>query len=287
MSQSQCLLAYFGHHKCASSWLAMICSEVCRDLKLRREIVWSEEVFSRDLRSFVDSRRPDFLIYTNAHYDFVRTGLSRYRGFHVVRDPRDVCVSAYFSHRNTHRIDSWPELVEHRERLRSVSKDEGLLLDMDFLAGHFEEMASWPANAENVLELKMEALTENPYAELLGVFGFLGLVDPDDFDAGKRLLFVLSKACRRLEAVTQGVLSIPFYLRRLPAERLLGIVWEQDFKKKSGGRERGSEDPGSHYRKGVSGDWRNHFTERHVEHFKRKHNDLLLRYGYESNEDWS
>jgi hypothetical protein len=204
----------------------------------------------------------------------------------MVRDPRDVCVSGYFSHRNTHRTDSWPELVEHRERLRSLPQEEGLLLDMEFVAHHLEEMRSWPAKVEGVLTLRMEEVTADPYGELLQAFGHLGLLDPRDLDADRRLVYVLSKACRRIESLTGDRIRLPFAPARLPAERLLGIVWEHDFKKKTGGREQGAEDRGSHYRKGVPGDWRNHFTERHVRYFKERYNDLLLLYGYESGDDW-
>jgi len=70
-------------------------------------------------------------------------------------------------------------------------------------------------------------------------------------------------------------------------ERLVGIVWANDFSKMTGGRERGQEDPQSHYRKGVSGDWRTHFTAKYVDYFKEMHNPLLLKLGYEGDPDWS
>ncbi len=286
MSRERSLLAFYGHHKCASSWLAHICSEVCRELGLRREIVWSETLFDSDLPSFVRGRGLDFLIYTNADYGHVAE-LPPHRGIHMVRDPRDVCVSGYFSHRNTHRTDSWPELIAHRERLQAVDEEEGILLDMEFVASHLEEMGSWPASVDGILTLRMEDVTADPYRQLLAAFEYLDLVHPADLDAGLRLAYLFSKVCRRLESLAGNRLALPFRLDRLPAERLLGLTWEQDFKKKTGGRKQGAEDLGSHYRKGVAGDWRNHFTERHVAVFKERYNDLLLLYGYESDADWS
>ena len=74
---------------------------------------------------------------------------------------------------------------------------------------------------------------------------------------------------------------------RLPVERLLGIVWENDFATKANGRAPGREDPRSHYRKGTAGDWRNHFTERHVSYFKEHFGDLLVTLGYESGREWT
>lgn len=279
------LRAFYGHHKCASSWLAMICREVCRDLDLRSETVWATHLFAEDLAGFVMQQKLDFLIYTNADFALV-SQLEPHRALHMVRDPRDVCISGYFSHRNTHRTDAWPELVEHRARLQRASKEEGLLLDMEFVAPHLEEMRSWPAEAAGVLTLRMEEATADPYGQLLRAFEHLDLLDPRDHEAGRRLGLVASKACRRLESLSGGRIRLPFRLEQLPAERLLGIIWEQDFRKKSGGRTPGAEDLGSHYRKGVPGDWRNHFTDRHVAHFKERYNDLLLLYGYESSSDW-
>ena len=49
---------------------------------------------------------------------------------------------------------------------------------------------------------------------------------------------------------------------------------------------RGIEDACSHYRKGVAGDWANHFKPQHKEYFKKNYNDVLLKLGYESTLDW-
>lgn len=280
------LLAYLGHHKCASSWLVAICKEVCRELGLSWKVVWNVELVDRNLAAYVKNERLAFLCYRNADYRYFEK-VEKWRAFHVVRDPRDVCVSAYFSHKNTHPTSEWPELEQHRTRLQSLSKEEGLLADMDFMAGHLEEMRSWPADLEGMLEVRLEELTADPYRGLVEIFRFLDLVDLEDMDWRRRLLFLTSKVCRRLEWLSGGRLTVPFRLRRLPAERLLGVVWENRFERQSGGRPRGREDRGSHYRKGQPGDWRNHFTERHVERFKERHNDLLVRYGYETDEDWS
>ena len=40
------------------------------------------------------------------------------------------------------------------------------------------------------------------------------------------------------------------------------------------------------YRKGIIGDWQNHFTEDHRRVFKRVAGDILIRLGYEKNGDW-
>jgi hypothetical protein len=41
-----------------------------------------------------------------------------------------------------------------------------------------------------------------------------------------------------------------------------------------------------HYRKGVAGDWRIHFTSVHIAAFKARYGDLLVKLGYEVDDHW-
>lgn len=54
------------------------------------------------------------------------------------------------------------------------------------------------------------------------------------------------------------------------------------FEKLSGGREQGEEDSGSHFRKGISGDWRNHLDASTIEKINNKAASQLARLGYDS-----
>ena len=277
------LRAFFGHHKCASSWAGLICSDACRELGLRHEIVHDAQPLPVSLAAHVRDRAVEFLSYTNADIDHVRR-LAPMRAFHVVRDPRDVVVSAYFSHLHSHPTEEWPELLEHRRALASLSAEEGLLLEMKFRERQMQEMYSWDYERDDVLELRMEDLVAHPFAHALRIFSFLELLDEDDLTPSRRARWLLAKALRRLERDTP--LRVGWRPRRIPAERLLGIVWEHDFAKKARGRKQGQEDRKSHYRKGVAGDWRNHFQSRHVSFFKERYNELLLKLGYERDPDW-
>ena len=281
------LFAAFGHHKCATMWVHSIFMRAALDLGLKTGEVFLPPDFNEDLRGYVDETRPDFLLLGNAHWKDVATlDLETMRGLHYVRDPRDIVVSAYFSHRNSHTTDAWPELIPYREELRKVSKEEGLFMELEFRAEQFEEMRSWcdRPDSARILELRMEDLTADPFRRMSDVFEFFGLLDTEYYTPGKRVSFVASKLLRRLE-YKLGI-GLPFRFRELPAERLLGIVWEHEFKRISGGRKRGQEDQASHWRKGVQGDWMNHMTLDHVRYFKERYNDLLLQYGYETEVDW-
>ncbi len=281
------LYAAFGHHKCATMWVHSIFMRAALDLGLKTGEVFLPPDFGEDLRGWVDQTQPDILLLGNAHWrDVEKLDLGLLRGIHYVRDPRDIVVSAYFSHRNSHTTDAWPELIPYREKLQKVSKEEGLFLELEFRAEQFEEMRSWsrlPESAQ-IVELRMEDLTADPFRGVSDIFEFLGLLDTEYYTPGKRVSFVVSKLVRRLEHLLR--VPLPFRFRQLPAERLLGIVWEHEFKRISGGRRRGQEDEGSHWRKGVHGDWANHLTAAHVELFKQRYNDLLLQYGYETDPDW-
>jgi hypothetical protein len=52
------------------------------------------------------------------------------------------------------------------------------------------------------------------------------------------------------------------------------------------GRERGEEDRKRFYRKGIAGDWKNHFTAEDTALFKEIAGDMLIRLGYEQDLSW-
>jgi hypothetical protein len=52
------------------------------------------------------------------------------------------------------------------------------------------------------------------------------------------------------------------------------------------GRAPGQEEVGHHLRKGVPGDWRNHFSPRLMRLFKERYGQVLMQTGYESSVEW-
>ena len=74
----------------------------------------------------------DIVLLVNADYGFVSGTAGE--GLHVIRNPLDVVVSAWHSHRTTHSTDGWPELAAQRARLRAVSKAEGLAMTAAFIS---------------------------------------------------------------------------------------------------------------------------------------------------------
>ena len=278
-SQPRPLLAYFGHHKCASTWLGEIVRETCAAAGLEYAHVHNPQMFEGDLKAFVARNRPDFLVYSNANRTFV-SALDNFRAFHVVRDPRDIVVSSYFSHLYSHPTTDWPELVAHRRQLQTVDQERGIYVVIDFLEGVLDDISTWNYTDPRVLEFKMEDLVIAPRAGLLQAFTFLGLVDEGRTGLAGEVTRVLSSLKRRRPWL------IPFRTVPLPSSALTDTVERNAFAVKTNGRVRGVESVGSHYRKGVAGDWVNHFSPGHKEYFKARHGELLVKLGYEIDQNW-
>jgi hypothetical protein len=70
------------------------------------------------------------------------------------------------------------------------------------------------------------------------------------------------------------------------APRLIDDLLERSSFRFYAGRERGKEDRKRFYRKGIAGDWKNHFSDDDKRIFKKLAGDMLIRLGYEKNLDW-
>jgi hypothetical protein len=140
-----------------------------------------------------------------------------------------------------------PVVNEHRARLNGCSIPEGLL----YLATHndFVGLCSIPASWLNSGELtvRYEALIESPHETFAQIFEHCRIDVPDE---------------RRTKAVDRWLFE------------------------NMASRRRGEELRTSHMRKGVAGDWQNHFTPELTTAFKERFGDLLIRLGYERDGSW-
>lgn len=115
------LMAYFGHHKSGTRWIVKIIKSICSATQINYSNFHSPKIFNGNLKTAIEQKQLNFFSYTNADINYVQN-LGNFQGFHVIRDPRDIVVSAYFSHLYSHSTEEWPELVEQRKRLESSSK---------------------------------------------------------------------------------------------------------------------------------------------------------------------
>jgi len=102
----------------------------------------------------------------------------------------------------------------------------------------------------------------------------------------RSFVFLLSKAINNVNGKNKGLFPFRISMNNMPVERLLMYIYRMRFSNKSKGRLRGQEDVKNHYRKGVAGDWGNHFNQEHRRFFKDNYNDLLIKLGYEKSSNW-
>lgn len=176
-----------------------------------------------------------------------------YKAFWVMRDPRDVVCSKYFSVRYSHPMIN-DGMARLRNKLRDASKEDGL---MHFIRAMGRQqspqvicMRSWINEVADPLVLLLR------YEDLIG---------PDQHGTFRTLF---------------DHLDIP-----IPDERLQQVLRRYSFESLSG-HQQGVEDPNCHYRKGLAGDWRNHFHAPHKQAFKQATGSLLADLGYESDPHW-
>ena len=157
---------------------------------------------------------------------------------------------------------------------------------MQFSKDFLQDIESWDYTQPNVMEVRMEDLTQKPELVFSEIFQFLGILDGYTSSLiypCKLSLMMLNKVNRKWRRFTPFHLPVyPFKypLRKLPHQKLNAILHKFRFEKLAGGRKRGEEDIHNHYRKGMPGDWKNHFTEEHNDFFNREFDGLLLKLGY-------
>ncbi|MDI1463245.1 sulfotransferase domain-containing protein [Catellatospora sp. KI3] len=284
------LLVYSGRHKAASSWSRGILREAAGLLGLNMVTVIAPEQWAPygSLAELVRQERVDLLSLTNIQQRHYET-LPPRRTVNVIRDPRDIVVSGYFSHRNTHAVQAlgvtWHELIEHRERLLKLDESAGMLEEIEFSGYFLDHMDTWDYRQPEVLELRMEEQIADPVAVWTRIFEHYGLLVPPGAIGG----WVRAAALRwRLGAVraepgrarVRRALAGPAP-RRLPRAYVPLATDYHTFTRLSySDRRPGEVDEMNHYRKGVPGDWRNYFTERHRAAFRARYGDLAERLGY-------
>ncbi len=106
----------------------------------------------------------------------------------------------------------------------------------------------------------------------------------EDDDGGRRLLvryeMMLADPRDHLERVARHY--------RLPGdpETIDRIARATSFEAMSGGRKAGQDGSRAFVRKGIAGDWKNHFDERTKELYKQIIGDYLIEFGYEKDTSW-
>ncbi len=166
--------------------------------------------------------------------------------FVIIRDLRDTLVSGYFSIKISH--PPMGPLAEWRKILNEVDMDQGMLFLMEnWLPDSAAIQRSWLKANEPLL--KYEDLLQN------------------DVEVFKEII---------LKEAGMHIL----------ADKLEEIIISSRFENVTGGRQLGQEDINAHERKGIAGDWKNHFSSKVKEEFKQEFGSLLIKAGYENDTLW-
>lgn len=185
--------------------------------------------------------------YTEQNYNVIMRNVPRF--MITIRDLRDMCISAYFYVKKDKSHKDF-ELYNH------IPMEEALLHRIKITG---EVFVPWVLNW-------LEAVKKNPQSILLVRYEDL-LSDTATQFARIHEFFHLPADRETLASATRS---------RLVGERDFGRV-----RKKSLGLRMKST-----ARKGIAGDWKNHFSEKHKDLFKQLCGEALIRSGYEDNLDW-
>lgn len=238
-------------HKAGSQWLKSIFA----DAHIKKASGLQLYNYEADMRGGYDPRNldrrtfdapfPEGTIVSPIYMDYVNYTTipkpARFKTFYVIRDPRDLVVSHYFSKRYSHALMGGIATI--REKLNKMSVEDGMIFICQCLKGDgsFNAMRTWgqvPSKDKNTK-----------------VFRFEDLTGPDQTKHFKTL-------CRHLEL-------------DLPEEKLEKILSQHSFQRLAHGRKQGEENQNHHYRKGIHGDWKNYFSPKVEEAFAEQAGDLL------------
>lgn len=183
------------------------------------------------------------------------------RVIHIIRDGRDAAVSAMHHTWNFGNVRENSKMAEKREAYRR-NPLELLEADQSIFAGNLLRKAAWEWTTlvGSVVEDGPKLLGDN-YREVR----YEDLLERPGEEVGKLLEFLGARSDERAVGRCIGTAS---------------------FEKLSEGRKRGQEDPTSFFRKGVAGEWKNVFTRRDRRIFKEESGELLVRLGYEKDDNW-
>lgn len=169
------------------------------------------------------------------------------KAFFVIRDPRELAVSYYFSSKNSHVVKAGSKMSERREYLNSVDQVTGLKYAIDVLCEKdmYRVMADWISHAKDkeILIVKYEDLIgDNKSEKFRELLTFMDIKVPDDvFDR---------------------------------------LIEDYGFEKLTG-RKKGEENVNSHLRSGAAKTWDRYFDEEVMKHYNEKVGDIVADLPYD------
>ncbi len=197
----------------------------------------------------------DVFFQAQSQFDFNRLDL-KYRGLHLIRDPRDIIISGCFYHQKSQ--EKWLHAKQekfggltYQEKINSyTSLDDQLIFEMENSGlDNIQEMLNWNYANPSFIEVKYEELILDKELTLFQeIFIFLGF--PDE---------ILSSILKI--AYDSSLFSTSFKDARRIETR--------------------------HIRSGKPEQWKKYFKYTHRVKFLELFDDALVKLGYEKNNAWA
>jgi len=187
----------------------------------------------------------------------------------IIRDGRDVCVSKRF---HTLRMGTYYHGDEKNKLLYQLNRTElgrKISRKLHYKLGVFGEDNFKKVNDDGLLF--SEAALEKMVTDWALVVNYI--LDWQDRKSEQMLLVHYEKL--RIQPEKEVTRILTFLDADNSQKTVQEIVNKNSFSKLKSGNKNGF------FRKGISGDWKNHFTEKDIQLFKRITGDLIERCGYD------
>jgi hypothetical protein len=148
--------------------------QVLREVCALKNLTWIKKDWRYPLKS-CHVNGSDFIFISD--FDSEKNNIDSFPGrkFHVVRDPRDILVSMYFSHRDSHE-ENTEEIIQNRKQLQNTTVIQGLHYLFDH-SKYFQrikrEFKRWDYERGDTLDVRFEDLVKQPTEKFDEIFQFV------------------------------------------------------------------------------------------------------------------
>jgi len=259
------LIIHFGYHKCMTYFFEQVFK--CISTKMEWDFKNFQAFEGDQLFQHANDTSKNQMLQINTIFSDISALPKHFTGTHIIRDPRDLLVSGYNYHKWS--TDSWivepiPDKMRkylkidafkiekdttgytYQELINNVDKEMGLMIELNWRKFSFSHMLKWNYHHPNIKEIRYEEIFVNELQMFNKIFKHYDFID------------------KQIETGLECVQKYTF-----------------DAKKKRG--KVGAEKHGS---KGVSGQWEEHFFPELKSIFKERYQDLLVKLGYEKDDNW-
>jgi Sulfotransferase domain len=245
-------LTFFTFHKCGSQWVRDVLNS--QEISKRTKLIFDPRELNLNIHAWTGQRSGTLLgpVYNCSYNEWLRFKKRGQRALVVLRDPRDRMISLIYSILYSHVEEPFSNYV--REQFKYLNGEEKIKHAKIFGAIEFSGIAS-----------KYES--------------WLNLPNQED-------LYITTYEKINENALEEFEMIMSHFSFNVPKPELNIVLDRLSFEKRSG-RKKGVEDIKSHYRSGSRGDWKKHFTDEDVRLWKSIFQNLLVRGGWEKDENWS